>query len=192
MSAQKGSQPKLETGAVPPTQAPPRARPHRILWAIIIAFCTLAGGLAAALTLLPRVTATISEPADPADPFSSSVTITNTGYLPLNSVAGFVRVKELRYGSLTDPIVLNTDNGSYDLALDAGRLPVHLGLDDRFSFDIHQYLPHLPPVLSRANISITVRYTIPLIHLTREKLFPAVAVRQHGGTFRWQLLAPES
>jgi hypothetical protein len=190
MSGTKPDQPKSKK----PKRAGPRTRLYtRIpiwLWAAIGAFCTLLGGFSAVVTFLPRVTAVVSDPVDPTDPFSSSVTVTNTGYLPLNSVVPFVRINELRYGNLSRPLILNSTN-SYGLGITAERQPpVRLGLDDRFTFDIHQALPALPPLLSRADIAISIRYKIPLIFLTREKMFPLVADRDTNGNFRWRLLAP--
>jgi hypothetical protein len=49
--------------------------------------------------------------------------------------------------------------------------------------------PHRSGVGS-ADIAIIVDYEIPLIHLTREKIFPLSAKRQSNGNFYWYARSP--
>ena len=163
-----GKEPEIAKSETPPKVAPETTakRPWRqIVLATIGAAATLIGVVAALLTLLPRVTATIADPVDPKNPFSSSVTITNTGYLPLNSITCFVRIEELRYGNLAHPIILKSADDDYGVSIkNTEQDPVHLGLDDRFTFEIHDALSVAPPLLSRANIAIAIRYKTPSSH----------------------------
>jgi hypothetical protein len=62
---------------------------------IVLAAATLIDGIAASVTLIPRMTVTISDPADPDDLFSP-VTISNTGYILLNSVMPWVSIARMR------------------------------------------------------------------------------------------------
>lgn len=168
--------------------------------AILLFLIGVPGIIAGILSLLPRVNATLSEPSDPNNPFSATVTVVNTGYIPLSAVESDFAVKKIEYGNPAQPMVFRSDTGSYDVIVkDLTRTPVYLGIDDRFSYDLDAQFQG-PPSIVRANIAIAVRYELPIIHLKQEKLFPEVAARradtpssrQVDGKFHWHSLTLEN
>lgn len=153
--------------------------------AIVLFVIGIPSILAAILALLPRLNVVVSEPVDPNNPFSSSVTVTNTGYVALCSVATALAVKEIDYGNLLHPVVLKSESESYDLVIQNPALKsVCLGLDDRFTYDLSAYMGH-PPNLVRALVAVTVQYKILYIPLKRTKTFPLMATRRSDGKFYW-------
>jgi hypothetical protein len=140
---------------------------------------------------------TISDPVNPDDPFSSSVTITNTGYLPLKFVVPKFCVKEIDYGPPVNPVVLRTESGACDMVFKNSQTPLRLGLDGQSTFLLNQLFEG-PKDLDRASIGIIVDYRIPIIHVQMEKNFPFVAERQTlsanqrqmNGKFFWHAQAP--
>lgn len=156
----------------------------------------LIGFIAAAVTLLPRVTVTVSDPVDANNPFSSSVTITNTGYIPLNSVRAGICFDVIQIsrpaGSKPPQTTLLGDCRKQSIFLDT-LVPHDLGLDDRFTFSISDFFGN--PVehqsgLESAKISIVVPYRLPLLYFERQKRFPLFAKRQSNGNFYWYADAP--
>lgn len=129
----------------------------------------MVGGVAAALTLLPRVTATVSDPQDPNDPFSASVTITNTGYIPLDYVYASVGVGQIVvHGAQID----HTTKFSYWPHESRKEWTRHtLGLDDKFTVAMNEVWSTRDGGLDYADIAIVIDYELPIIHLQREKIF---------------------
>ena len=164
--------------------------PRKIIGAVL-GLATLIGGAA---VLLPRVTVTVSDPVDPNNPFSSSVTITNTGYIPLKSVrAGicFDEIQILRDGGPIPMTVLG-DCGKQTMLLE-NWAPHDLSLDDRFTVAINDAFGNPAEhesSLASAQISILVPYQLPLLRIHRQKRFPLVAKRQSNGRFYWYADAP--
>jgi len=141
------------------------------------------GVLAALLSLLPRLAPTVSDPVDPDDPFSSSVTITNTGYIPLDAVYPGIAVCEI--AAKGTPTL---DRGPCDYSnrwhKDAWN-PRNLGLDDRFTFALNDVWETKKGALAYADVAVTIDYEIPIIHWKRTKVFPLVARMQTNGRFYW-------
>jgi len=171
---------------LPKSKAPKKAKKKRggiSPLAVVLGVATLIGGVAAIAAFFPRITPTLSDPFDPSDPFSSSVTITNTGYMPLNSVSAFVGLNELhtrdpqkgpRYGVYGPQ--------KYARIFSKDWKPHYLGLDDRFSFVLNEAIG---PGFGEGNLALIVDYEIPVIHLKREKLFPLLSKRRRHGTYYW-------
>jgi len=184
-------------------RAPKMAKPKRAeretgrgrggtgLWSkgakLVSAAVAMIGLIAALLTFLPRVTATVSDPVDPNDPFSSSVTITNTGYLPLDSVTAAWALGEIKFlnpggrpitdiGDEANEVVRRDTWASHDL-----------GPDDRFTISLNEAFRGNRTTLVSAEIAIVVVYELPLplIHIRRAKRFPILAKRASNGNFYW-------
>ena len=148
--------------------------------AAIAAIVTIVSLIAAVVTLLPRVTVAISDPVDPEDPFSASVTITNTGFIPLDSVIQAVAIKQIG-GNATNP--------SHDVdyvPIRRGQWQPHdLGLDDKFTFALNDIFDMKTRDFGYAHIAIWVDYRIPILYWKSTKKFPYEAHKQTNGHFYW-------
>jgi hypothetical protein len=142
-------------------------------------------GLAAALlTLLPRLNAVVSDPADQSDPFSSSITIANTGYVPLDSVSASLGLG--RIATKDSPPANKDFKPIYEPQVKRGAWSAHhLGLDDKFTIALNDVWSVDNTLLMDADIAVVVHYEIPLIHWQKEKVFPMIAHRQTNGRFYW-------
>jgi hypothetical protein len=159
-----------------------RRRPS--LLTIILTVATLLGGVVAVVTLLPRVTSSVSDPPNIDDPFSSSVTITNTGYVPLQSVTANLAVGNITFSANGHPVTLlgDIDKQTWNMT----SWPAHnLGLDDRFTVALNDMFGGNRNSLLSAQVAIVVQYKLPWIHIHREKRFPLFAKRQSNGNFYW-------
>jgi hypothetical protein len=128
------------------------------------------------------MTVSASDPVVANDPFSSSVTITNTGFIPLRSVYATIHVNKIvaRAGGLAGP------DDKYGSWLTPVQWGTHdLGLDDRFAVSLEDALTTDKNGIDSADIAIGVTYEIPYIHLTREKIFPLVTYMERDGRFHW-------
>ncbi len=151
----------------------------------ILAFVIgIPGVLAALLALLPRVTPTLSEPVDPDNPFSSSVTITNTGYIPLNNVMPVMSGGQIvTKGKLPDLNWIPT----YETRVQKAEwVPRDMAIDDRFTFALNDLWDTKERGgLEYADLAVIIQYEVPVIHLKREKIFPFVTHRQTNGRLYW-------
>jgi len=175
----------------PPTPQPEKIKekenkkPKVPLLKIISAMAALIGVIGALTTFLPRVTATVSDPVDPENPFSASVTITNTGSVPLSSVRVLYGLKKMTFGDPAKPITMqNGGSGSYAMLGNANWHPSDLGLDEKFTFGLNEIMGK-QSTLASADIAIVIEYKTPIIPWRREKTFPLTAVRQSNGNFYW-------
>jgi hypothetical protein len=175
--------PKLPKSKKPPKKAK-KQRAGISPLAVLVTVATLIGGIAAAVAFYPRVTPTVSDPSDPNDPFSSSVTITNTGLMPLGSVSGFVGLNELHTQNSQGPTygVYGDPNQKYARFYGPNWKSHYLGLDDRFTFVLSDAFG---PGYGEGNLAIIVDYEIPIIHMKREKIFPLISKKRSSGTFYW-------
>jgi hypothetical protein len=135
------------------------------------------------------MTPTVSDPVDPDNPFSASIMITNTGYLPLITVSTLICTSLMKSGNVSlfakgetpgttagykHAICFTTPEAKAD----------YLGLDDRFSFGFNEAI-QMPTDLDYADIAIVVKYEIPIIHWKRGKTYPMSAHKQSNGKFYW-------
>jgi hypothetical protein len=128
----------------------------------------------------------VSDPVDLDDPFSASVTVTNTGYIWLYSVTPYVGIASVRTkGSPPD----NKDLKTYSSRTPKFRRsewPIrNLGLDDKFTFALNEVLGTNRGQLESAAIAVVVDYKTPITYWKMEKIFPYVARRQTNGEFYW-------
>jgi hypothetical protein len=159
-------------------KTPPRRRLTK--WFLFL--IGIPGVLASLLSLLPRVTVTVSDPVVPEDPFSSSVTITNTGYIPLKSVTPLLGLGEIDMQGSQSRHNPHTRYAMFQSSL----LPVQdLGLDDKFTFAINDPWKLEKPFVY-ADIAVVVEYHIPLLPFWKgRKTFPMIAHKQSNGRFYW-------
>src|ERR1700691_2251275 len=92
MSNRSPKSPKLKNKPKKAGKKKSKISIRAIIWTALIGASTILGGIGSAVYFLPRVRATVSDPIDPDDPFSSSVTITNVGSIPLWSVVPSIGV----------------------------------------------------------------------------------------------------
>jgi hypothetical protein len=140
-------------------------------------------GIATLVSLIPRVTVTVSDPANPNDAFSSSITVTNTGYIPLEKVEATFSPGSLTF---TNGTTFRGGQANYGTQIRfAGWKPHDLGLDDKFTFALNDMLSLGATQIVSADIAIVVNYEIPYIHWKRKKIFPLFAEKQSNGNFYW-------
>jgi hypothetical protein len=162
-----------------------------VIWTVVSALVSgtisVVGLLVAVLTLLPRVNVIISDPVDPNYPFSSSVTVINDGYIPLNIVSPKFALKKIEQ-TTGQPIFGDPDYGS-DLvpALWHAR---NLGPDNKFAIALNDVTEFSTLELKAADIAIVVDYQLPIVHIKRRAIFPFYAKRQTNGNFYWYPDAP--
>lgn len=165
-----------------PRNRVPRSKRERItIFSVIVTLATLCGYV----VLVPRVTAVLSDPTDPNDPFSSSVTITNTGSIPLKTVIPSVSFRDITF--LTPqgkPLTLHGDMEHQKIRWKTWS-PHDLGIDDRFTLALNDFFGGTRQSLVSAQIAIVVDYELPLIRFHQEKRFPVFAKRQSNGNFYW-------
>jgi hypothetical protein len=155
----------------------------------ILAVATLLGYS----VLIPRVTPVASDPVDSNDPFSASVTITNTGYLPVNSVSVSIAVGKITSISSSGKPVsfVGADHFSSKIFRTDWQRP-DLGLDDGFTIALNDVFTASKQRLVSADIAVVIDYEIPLIHWNCEKIFPLYARRQSNGNFYWYKNPPRN
>ncbi|HWA95472.1 MAG TPA: hypothetical protein VG844_12795 [Terracidiphilus sp.] len=174
--------PKKTTKAKENTPAARKTRIWPYLWSALLAVATLLGYA----VLIPRVNISISDPVNPSDPFSSSVMISNTGYMPLDSVKASLSIQRIEgagpNGEAITTIVGAPNYGSRITGEDLG--PRDLGLDDRFTFALND-INKINGALKSADIAVVVQYEFPIIHFKSSKIFPYFARKQSNGNFYW-------
>jgi hypothetical protein len=160
-------------------------------WAlgVVLGLCTLVGTV---IELLPRVTPSVSEPPDPDSPFSSSVTIVNSGSIPLYSVSVGVGVHKI----CVEPTKCEDEDFTKSAQDYRSRITSpdwtrrRLGVDSRFEIPLNGVIKpdpneHPTPVLNKASVAIIVRYRIPFTFWATEKIFPLALNKQTNGKFYW-------
>jgi hypothetical protein len=165
-----------------PKQPAWRSRTAKVLVFVI----GVPGVFASLVTFLPRVIPTLSDPVDIVNPFSSSVTITNNGSIPLHNVTPFVAVGQIvTTGRTPDYHFIPTYQGPRFTKVEWG-FPRDMAIDERFGFPLNDlWDTRVRGGLEYADIAIVIQYEIPIIHLKRESIFPFVTQRQTNGHLYW-------
>jgi hypothetical protein len=155
--------------------------------AILLVLATLSGGAAAVVTFVPRVTVNASDPVNQDDPFSSSITITNTGYMPLVSVTPKMGLGGVVYSREANPPAEPPDQKfDYSTWLQRPEWGPHdMGLDDKITIALNELLNIQGAPIAWADIAVAVEYEIPIIHLKRQKVFHLTTKRQTNGHLYW-------
>lgn len=159
-------------------------------WRIASGIATLVGILGL-VTFLPHITTTISDPVDPNNPFSASVTITNTGVFTLDEVEPFFGLRKMTFGG---PAATRTWLGPAQQYTRFGIRGWHassLDPDKNFTFALDEIWGNQPNLRS-ADVAVIVQYQVPLVHWKREKTFPYSAIKQTNGRFYWYATAPDT
>ena len=157
-------------------------------------FSLLVAGVLAIATLLgysvlvPRVTVTASDPVDPEQPFSSSITIAN-GLIPLDSVQPSIALDDIGFlNSNGRPIHLKAEQ-PYQTVLAHNWAVRDMGTDEQMTFAMND-LPIIAFSVNKKNlidarIAVLVNYRLPIVHIAMRKPFYFFAKRQTNGNFYW-------
>jgi hypothetical protein len=170
-----------------PKLKPRDTRQHPSIVGALLGLATLVGVPAAVVAFWPRVTVTASDPVDPTQPFSSSMTITN-GLLPLDSVYPSIAVGDVGFMMNGKAIHIKSTN-PYGAVLGHDWPQRDMGIDEKVTFALND-LP-LPPFyadqkeLIDAKIAVVVNYKLPIVHVKLQKRFYFFARRQTNGNFYW-------
>jgi hypothetical protein len=137
----------------------------------VLALATLLGGIVAVVTLLPRVTATVSDPVDPTNPFSAIVTIENAGYIRLTSVEPLFGLRDMAFGDPRYPRTIDSSSKEkYAEIKSTGWHPSDLGLGKKISFGLNEIWGKQPHLLT-ANIAILVSMKSQSFTGNKKRLF---------------------
>jgi hypothetical protein len=184
MSNRAPKQPK------PKAQTAKKSGPKTLVKPLLAGALTALSVIGVWVGLLPHVTPSISDPVRQGDPYSSSITVTNTGPIPLDKVVIRIGVKE----SCDIPgcnVPAYPDPKRYDNPQE-GMFLVHvrtwgehdLGPDDRFQVPLSNVIDITSPgTLGYADLLVIIDYEIPYIHWKREKKYPLHL--GHQGEWLW-------
>jgi hypothetical protein len=162
-------------------------KPHLLVKLVGFLLAVL-GAAAAVLAFLPRVLPSISEPTIQGQPFSASVTITNTGSIPLQNVSVGLGINEICPANSpcnSSEFPTPGANHSGNLVQRVGRKPRDLGIDERFTFPLNEIIDTQNSATDYANIAIVVDYEIPIIKWKREKIYPLYTRKDNNGHIHW-------
>jgi hypothetical protein len=149
---------------------------------------TLLGGIVSALTLLPRITVEHSAPIDKNDIFSSSFTITNNNFVPLEHVTAGVSIRSADFGTFKIERGQRPANGApFGLPLMKPEWIDHtLTMDEKFEITIGDMLaPSFGEKLIAADVEITVQYQPWILPFHRYRVRRFKAHKESDGTFTW-------
>ena len=154
---------------------------------LMLGLATVIGVPSAVVFWFPRVTVAISDPVDSSDPFSSSVTITNNGFLPLDSVSTSLAVVTIAGNGKAPFRAIHGVKGYGSRVLINGWNPHDLGVDDRFTVALNDfnYPDRRSDILGYADIAVVVKYRVPILRIQREKVFPIETRQQTNENFYW-------
>jgi hypothetical protein len=147
-----------------------------LLWGVLLAVGTLLGYS----VLIPRIVPSVSDPVDPNDPFSCSVTITNSGFLTLDAASLAI-----------SPRVIEAESGQRIEAPEGGGVmrptwgPQDLASDHSFTVAPNDLFVLGRNNLAFAQVEIVVNYEYPVIHWKMQERFPFYAKKQSNGRFYW-------
>jgi hypothetical protein len=158
--------------------------PRITVFPLLLALATLLGGFAALVTFLPRISVSPSDPVDPANPFSSSFTITNANIVPLREVTALLGIGQIA----TEP-AQNRPNfvPTFTSRLTMPNWKDHvLSMDEKFTITLADAFGLPPGVrLSGGDIAIVITYKPWFLPFRREKVFRFITHRQSNGILYW-------
>jgi len=156
-------------------------KPHKALLAIVLAICTLLGGLVAILALLPRpIVSSPSVPFDPENVLSVSFDISNANFVPLQDVSVFFGLGQVvtgRGGHLRDFVP-----DGYARITNPEWLHHNLGMDEKFTINVGSMFGGA----SAADMEIVVSYKPWLLPIRKEKVFRFVTTPRSDGQMYWR------
>jgi hypothetical protein len=153
-----------------------------------VVVATVLGVLVGVLSLIPRLSVTPSDPTLSTNPFSSSFTITNTGYVPLRDVGVTMFPFEINSGTTTlfdeknrPPLKYQDLEGLTTQPWEHHELP----LDERFTITLGQLINSGDDSLKGADIALVVHFKPWFIPWKSQRQFRFVTRRQQNGAFLW-------
>jgi hypothetical protein len=154
----------------------------------MLATTAVIGSFVVLVSLLTGVHVVASDVVKASDPFSSSITISNTGYIPLRSL--YIRVCLGAIQWTSDPIPPSALKLDWDW--DYLRHCIHatewesdrLGRGDEKTIALKMFNVTNAAV-SWADLAIEVNYELPFIPVKRRQLFPMATKRQSDGKLYW-------
>jgi len=145
----------------------------------------ISGGLAliTVISFRPRLTLGASDPLNPADPFSSRITITNNSFYTLRNVSFAVAMGSI---SVRQGGGIAGAGNQYEALLfpDIGR-GKDLATDDKREFPFNNIIDGDKDNLKNRNFAVLMHYETPLLPLKFNKLFPLQVIAQNDGNFHW-------
>jgi hypothetical protein len=129
----------------------------------------------------------MSAPVDANNPFSSSITVANTGYVPLKNVQVDLAPQfhlskiNMDFGDCNKP-------GLHKIQWK----PRDLGLDEKATYALSEAFATPSENLKSGNMCVVIGYELPLIPIRRQKGFPFYIKRETNGNIYWYSgFAPE-
>jgi len=157
-----------------------------------LGICTLLGGLAAAITFLPRVTITPADPVDPNNPFSVSFIVTNASFIPVT--LNHVSVRVVLGQIIAEPLPFNPPK-KFEVGSGGFTRPEwsehSLRMDERFTvtlqgmFGMAKEPPYIPAKLSGADLAMAITYEPWFLPWHRETAFRFTTHRQSNNAVYW-------
>ena len=182
MSNQSSGRPKSGTTQPrAPTHPSGKTRKQQ-LWGGFLAIFGLIASFIALLALIPRPLVSASDPLVQKDPFSSTITVSNNGFVPLDNVGYGIAIRAI--STSYEGGISGAPDYSSLLYPDSGR-GRHLGLDDKYQFPFNTVLDGDAETLLKGDFAILVYYEVPIVHWHGHKLFPLKVVKQEDGSFHW-------
>lgn len=180
---------RIPNKSKPPQKAAENHEPHKVLWEALLGTATLLGGIVAALTFLPRITVTPSEPSVPQNPFTASFTVANSGMIPLQDV----QLTYFPFEAVMAPSGFNeNDRPPINLKVIQGFTYPQWGhhnlpIDERFTITPEHIIGPANSQVSvaGADVAIVIHYQPWVVPWRRERQFRFVTHRQANGGFTW-------
>jgi hypothetical protein len=169
----------------------PKAPRLRRRIAGILAFAIgIPGIVAALLSLFPRVSVAVSAPVDPDNAMSALATVTNTGFIPLDSVELWVGIGNFctQKAPCSAP-AFPSPMRDYRSRMKRRQWLSHprMEVDEQFTFPLDDIMrAEDPGGLVYADLAIIVVYKVPYIHIVQEKTFPLYTRKATSGKLYWQ------
>jgi hypothetical protein len=177
--------PKPHKKAKPPRAEGKRGKSGSRLLAWVLGISTLLGGLAAAVTFLPRVSVTPADAVDPNNPFSASFTITNANFVTLYNVGARIALGRVVAEPLPFDPPKHFEYGSGGFTRPEWNNHT-LAMDERFTITPQGMFGMQPGAkLSGADLAIVVRYRPWFVPIKREHAFRFITHRQSNGELYW-------
>jgi hypothetical protein len=149
----------------------------------------LLGAVTAALSLLPRMTVEPSAPVDKYNLFSSSFTVTNTNFVPLEHVDVLLGIGELEFGSHPSIVGSKTPetNPAFDNAVANPKWIHHtLSMDEKLTITLSDMFgADFGQNLTGGDIAVIIRYHPWILPFEREKILRFRVHRELDGGFTW-------
>jgi hypothetical protein len=158
---------------------------RRVVW-FASGAATLLGVFVAALSVLPRISISASNPVDPVDPFSASFPIANNGLIPIRDVRARIRLGRVLTGGYS-PIPGFVSNYEGRGGFRRPEWEIHyLRKNEKLTITTAGLFTLGPgPSLGDDDIAIAVSFRPLLLPFQREKVFRFIVRQRTDGNFYW-------